>query len=304
MRFFIALLCIPIFWAVHFSHQDLIQQVPLKESINGTSLFPAEFLQLTSLGHDAMAADILWLQLIQYYGAAVQTKQPAEQLYTYFDTLTTLAPHFEDAYVFSAYLMPEHPKQVLKLLEKGAKNNPESASILFQAGFVAYLELNDHERAAKYFQASSERPNAPSSASKISAMLYSKVDKQALCSVSLNLLQRAISQAPNANSRERAEKQFIERRMLCDLRLLNQQVQAYTQQKQKAYTPPEESEEETPSPPSFAPQDFNALIKAGFIAKMPQDPLKRNYIYQKGKVKAKALPWRPLEAELEPYLVP
>lgn len=304
MRFFIALLCIPVFWAVHFSHQDLIKQMPLKENINGTSLFPAEFLQLTSLGHDAMAADILWLQLIQYYGAAVQSKQPADQLYTYFDTLTTLSPHFEDAYIFSAYLMPEQPKLVLKLLEKGAKHNPESAGILFQAGFTAYQELKDNALAAKYFQASSERPNAPSSASKIAAALYAKTDKQALCSVSLSLLQRAISQAPNANSRERAEKQFIERRMLCDIRLLNQEIQNYIQQQKEAYTPPEENEKKAPPLPSFAPKDLNTLVKAGRISQTPQDPLKRNYLYQEGKVKAKALPWTPLEAELKPYLVP
>lgn len=305
MRFFIILLCLPIFWAVHVSHQDLIKQIPLKEDINGTSLFPAEFLQLTSLGHDAMAADVLWLQLIQYYGATVQTKQPADQLYTYFDTLTTLSPHFENAYLLSAYLMPEHPDQVMKLLEKGIKNNPESPDILFQAGFIAYQELKDNQLAAQYFQRASEFPNAPTNAARIAAALYAKSDKQALCSVSLTLLQRAISQAPDAASRERTEKQFIERRMLCDLRLLNQQVQNYTQQQKKAYTPPKDNDEDTPRPPtSFTPKGLNILVTTGLIKEIPKDPLQRDYLYQGGKVKAKTLPWPPLETELKPYLVP
>jgi hypothetical protein len=305
MRFFIVLLCIPVFWAVHFSHQGLIQQLPLKEDINGRSLFPAEFLQLTSLGHDAMAADILWLQLIQYYGAAVQTKQPADQLYNYFNTLTTLAPHFENAYIFSAYLIPEYPDLVMKLLEKGIKNNPKNADIMFQAGFIAYQELKENKIAAEYFQKASELPNAPSNSARIAAELYAKSDKQALCSVSLSLLQRAIAEAPDAASRERTEKQFIERRILCDLRQLNQQVQNYIQQQKKAYTPSEEKGKEAPRPPaSFAPKDLNTLVKAGLLEGIPQDPLKRNYLYRGGKVKAKTLPWPTLEAELKPYLVP
>lgn len=302
MRFFIALLCIPVFWAVHVSHQQIIIKLPLKENINGASILPAEFLQLTSLGHDAVAADILWLQLIQYYGASVQEKQPAEKLYSYFDTLTTLSPHFENAYIFSAYLMPESSEEVMKLLEKGIKNNPESSSILFQAGFIAYQELKDNALAAEYFQKASELPDAPSTASKIAAELYAKTDKQALCSVSLTLLQRAISQAPDAASRERTEKQFIERRMLCDLRHFNQQVQNYISQQQKAFSTSEEKAKNTPKP--SAPKDLNAWVKAGIFPQIPQDPLKRNYLYREGKVKAKELPWPPLEAELTPYLVP
>ena len=161
MRWFIILLCIPVFIGTHMVHEQLIEQLPLKKNANESfALLPSEFLQLTSLGHDALNADFLWLQLIQYYGAAIKSKQTAIHLYDYFDTLTTLEPHFEQAYIFAAYLMADKPEAALKVLKKGMRLNPSSSDIFFQAGFVSFLYLKKPIAAAAYFEQAADLPNA------------------------------------------------------------------------------------------------------------------------------------------------
>lgn len=313
MRGILLLFCLPIFWLTHVSHERLMEKLPFKDDANASvALPPAEFLQLTSLGHDALAADMLWLQLIQYYGATVQQKQPASYLFQYFDTLTTLAPHFETAYVFSGFLMPEEPEQVMTLLKKGMQNNPQSVDIFFQAGFIAYLQLKDNKLAAQYFQEASQLPGAPAIASKLAADLYAKTDKQSLCAVSLSLLERAVQQAPDDISKERSMRQFVERRSLCELRVLNQKVQQYARLAEQHYQAPEVKDgEKAPSKPSFLPPNLAELTKAGLMPGQisknaegyPQDALGRPFVYQKGQVKIRPFAWGvKFEDELKAYL--
>lgn len=316
MRFFTALLCLPVFWALHFSHQQLIQVLPLKEKVNDSvRLPPAEFLQLTTLGHDELAADIMWLQLIQYYGAAVQQEAELEHIYTYFDLLTTLSPHFENAYVLSAYLMAEEPEKVQQILEKGMQLNPDNGQIFFQAGFNAYLRLKDNAQAAQYFEQASEKPGAPANTARIAAELYAKSDKQSLCSVSLTLLDRARQEAPDEGTKARAERQYNERLSLCELNLMTEKIQTYQTLAKKHYKAPEvKAGEKAPPPPSFLPKTLGELTKAGLLpeqitsrndAPQPLDPLGRPYLYQAGKVKIQPFPWgSPEETDLNAYMAP
>ncbi len=308
MRWLMLGLSMLVFWGANMTHKQLLEQLPLKEDVNGSvSLFPAEFLQLTSFGHDALAADMLWLELIQYYGAASQEEQPFTYLYDYFDTLTTLQPQFEQAYILSAYLMAERPEETMKILKKGIKNNPQSAQIHFQAGFVSYLHLQQNEEASEYFERASELdpdgigPNA----ARFAAKLYEKTGRGE-CEVALSLWQRAITQAPNKSTRERAERQFIERRMLCEVKVLKEQVDAYAQSaRQKFKQAQAEQDEENPltPPASFFPPSLAALLQR---EEGPKDPLGRFYVYtsDKGSVQVKPVPWTPLNKELTRYFTP
>ncbi|HEY9843783.1 MAG TPA: hypothetical protein V6D23_25145, partial [Candidatus Obscuribacterales bacterium] len=105
VRLILALLFVPVAWGIQQSHLEVRRKLNVKVDANQeVSLLPPMFIQLLSLGNDSLLADLLWLQMIQYYGAAYQQSLPSEHLYRYFDTITSLDPDFEASYVFATYL--------------------------------------------------------------------------------------------------------------------------------------------------------------------------------------------------------
>ena len=151
-RILLLLIFVPVALVMHQSHLYVRQKIDVKLNANQEfNLMPPLFLQTMTFGNDAFMADMLWLQLIQYYGASRLQEVKPEHLYRYFDTITTLDPDFETAYVFSAYLLSDNKKmtdQALQILAKGAENMPNSWKILFQQGMIYYLQEKNPTKAA------------------------------------------------------------------------------------------------------------------------------------------------------------
>lgn len=306
LRLFLAALFVPVAWGIHASHLDLREQLKIKSNANQEAMMlPPEFLQLMSFGHDSLMADVLWLQMIQYYGAAHEQDLSPQYLYNYFDTITTLDPDFEAGYVFSSYLLADDKAQLadaVKLLAKGEQNLPNNWVIPFQAGFLNYIQLKNNLKAAQDFERAASKPGAPELASRMAAQLYKKTNDADRCQLSLRLWKNALEQAPNPDLKGRAERHVVETQIYCDLLMLRKALTSYgtasQQSWQKAVAEAKAKRLPPPkAPPVQAPASLQELVTAGLLSQVPLDPLGRPYLYraQTGTVIAQALPWKPID---------
>jgi hypothetical protein len=85
-------------------------------------------------------------------------------MYHLCDVVTDLDPRFEEPYVFGSWVLftdGKRPAQGRDLLAKGLRQNPDSWAIAFENGFVHYVFLRDHRRAAECFRRAASLPGAP-----------------------------------------------------------------------------------------------------------------------------------------------
>lgn len=140
--------------------------------------FPSgKFLGAVTVGYDNLAADLVWLRAIQYYGEHRMTDAKYEYLGHILDILTTLDPRFVGAYTFGSLLLSDdakEPHRALELLDKGIRNNPEDWRIPFTKGFINYVFLRDYFKAGKYFEMASRLDGAPGMAARFASFAYQK----------------------------------------------------------------------------------------------------------------------------------
>jgi len=154
-----------------YAARALPQPRPLEE----LSYYPSGVhLEPATLGHAESAADLAWLRAVQYYGAHRLADNQFARMGHVFDILTSLAPHFEAAYVFGAFALAQEGRdfpQAEKLMLKGIAANPRSGQLAFQLGFLYYVHPGGRElrNAAEYFQQAARLPGAPPQAARFAA---------------------------------------------------------------------------------------------------------------------------------------
>ncbi len=124
------------------------------------------------LSFKAIAADVYWMRTIQYYGrerkSTAQTGRFA-LLNPLLDLTTTLDPRFNIVYRFGAIFLsidppdgPAQPPEAIALLQKGLAANPTRWQYAHDIGFVHYFHTGNMAEAARWFEAASDMPGAPS----------------------------------------------------------------------------------------------------------------------------------------------
>ena len=121
----------------------------------------------STLGFDALAADLYWIRAIQYFGGRRgcrrEPRQDYDLLYPLLDLTTTLDPHFNIAYRFGAIFLaepypggPGRPDLAIALLEKGLRGMPDKWEYMQDIGFVHYWWRHDYPGGARWFEAASQ----------------------------------------------------------------------------------------------------------------------------------------------------
>ncbi len=112
-------------------------------------------LHAASLGFSAPAADYLWLQTTQYYGAY----RCGEHDLQYFDGLvaavTQLDPRFVDAYVFYSLVLCMDTGEydhAVDQLKRGILANPGDWQLPFNVGFIYYVFEHRYDEASMWFE--------------------------------------------------------------------------------------------------------------------------------------------------------
>jgi hypothetical protein len=111
-------------------------------------------LSVVSLGFDQLAADILYIRMIDYFSTHLMTDRSYVWFYHIADLVTTLDPRFRFPYIFAGLMLNLEGKQfdnARKILIKGAGVFPEDWYFPFALGLNYFFGSADLATAADYF---------------------------------------------------------------------------------------------------------------------------------------------------------
>jgi len=248
-----------------FSSQNKIDRMIAADGDQGELLyFPsARFTKAAAFGFTNLAADGIWLQVIQYYGKHTLSDREYKYLGHMFDLLTYLSPGFKTAYNFGSLLLvtdAKDPAGALKLLDKGIKQNPDDWSIPFTKGFVNYIFLGDYREAGRWFTISSHLPDAPEMAGRFAAFAMKKGGN---INTSRELWVEIYNKSRNQTEREIAKKYIDEIDQQLIIKKLNAVVAIYHKEK------------------GNWPEGLQEMLAAGYLRYVPADPLGGRFVMNK-----------------------
>ncbi|MBI5094844.1 MAG: hypothetical protein HZB26_20695 [Candidatus Hydrogenedentes bacterium] len=234
-----------------------------------------DLLKHFTAGLSGVVADVLWLKCIQYTTMHFKGDSKFTWLYQMCDMITTLDPHFTDAYryggIFLAAIKADDDSS-LKLLRKGAAQNPDRWELPYEMAVVYLLNRRDEpgsaETAAMYLKSAVETGTAPRNIAEFAANLQSRHN--------LNDMEEAMWKEMR-NSKDKMMRDLAERK-LSDIALrsacaaLTKAAELY---KTKAGT---------------APAQLSDLVSAGIITGIPADPRGGSFILEPdGRVQSTTL---------------
>ncbi len=112
-------------------------------------------LSIVSLGFDQLAADILYIKMIDYFSTHLMTDHSYIWLYHIADLVTTLDPHFRFPYIFAGLMLNLEGGQfdnARKILTKGSLVFTDDWYFPFALGLNYFFGSADFETAARYFE--------------------------------------------------------------------------------------------------------------------------------------------------------
>lgn len=292
LRPFVALLlAMAIGLQTHLLHSHLTRTV-LPPAVETVWLPPAPVMQVLALGYDHVVADVLWLQVIQYYGGKLIAKdQHMPNLWPFFDAITTLDPGFEEAYYFGSYLLADDlgkPDLALTLLDRGRRYFTESAAsdavassarvsparvsreawrYAYQMGFIHFFYRHDKAEASRYFQMAGTVPGAPPICNRLAAALSEEVGERDTARRMWGLVYQT---ATDTYTRARAERNLARLKGEEDIETLRNALDGFRTQNNRW------------------PTTLDELVQLNWLPSLPVDTNRAAYPYdaQTGAVRA------------------
>jgi hypothetical protein len=213
-----------------------------------------EFLKPMLLGHAELGADLVWLQFVQVVGSDNIGEQDFESMRHALDVVTTLDPHFLQAYDFGGVILAELGKRVdwsNALLEKGMTANPQAWRLPFLLGFNHFFYLHDYGRAAMFLSKAARLGGAPPYVPELAARLYVEADSPEIALVFLETMQRESRDSSLAAALERRRKEvIIERDIMRIEQSLSDHMAVY----------------------GSLPSSLEQLVERGFLRSIPVEP--------------------------------
>ena len=143
--------------------------------------FPSgELLRVVTLGNELMAADLVWLRGVQYYGEHRLGDKRFPWIGHIFDVATRLDPRFVNAYLFGALVLAdggEDVHQAIALMKRGLAANPDSHLLAFEIGFHYHVFLRDFERAASYYRRALQMDGCPAFVKRFAAFTLDRSNR-------------------------------------------------------------------------------------------------------------------------------
>lgn len=230
----------------------------LKYLPNGT------FLKGACLSYDEVAADLLWIKILGYFGEHFEGDKNYEWFSHLLEIITTLDLFFEIPYEFGGIILASEMADVdgsIRFLEKGMKNVPESHPRywylpFFQAFNYMYYR-DDYGRAAQYLEVAARSTKAPSYLPLLVSRLYANANSPEIALIFLNEMINSVQDDHARQELERRRKEII---VLRDIQILETARDSYFE-KFQSY-----------------PSRLTDLVSSGFLREIPQEPFGGTYI--------------------------
>lgn len=250
----------------------------LRARVPGSSIIylpSGKYLKYATFGYSSLAADLVYLWAIQYYG---NTDIPDRFRYLdhIFSVIAELDPRYADPYEVGSLIASQEAHddpEALRILDRGFEKNPDMWIFPFEAGHLARMRLRDHETAREYFRKAMEVPGAPELIRRLYAdATFKAEDYQTAWETWSEILRTAA----DPRIRKIAENHLYQVKAARDLQVLGEAVGRYREK----YGRP--------------PADLLRLVTAGFLNALPKDYDGRDYGFDPatGTVKAPTVPWK------------
>lgn len=193
-------------------------------------LYPPKDAKYFTFGYNEVAADILWIRVIQDYDYCEQNptaalvphelspdftetgvRPPARcsngWVYRMLDTVTELAPKFLTPFQTGGTILSvlvDDREGALKILEKGVANFPDDWTLHYRLGYHYMFEIKNPEKAAFHIHRAGVL-GAPDWTIALSANLYSKAGKLRL---GISMLEEALAISPDGESSARLRQRL------------------------------------------------------------------------------------------------
>lgn len=231
----------------------------------------AQTVKRMSLGYDGLMADLYWTRAVQYFGGKHKAHSKQYQLLKpLLDITTTLDPHLIVAYQFGSTFLAQHPPEgagdpqaATELVKKGIRENPTHWRLYYTLGFIEWQELNNPQAASEAFLKGSEVPGA---------MIWMKVMAARLAQDAENpdtaryLWTNIYENSDDKMLKQNAVKHLAALRVDQDVTFLQSYVERYQQQY------------------GHYPASLQELQAAGWLRRIPVDPLWYPYVIRDGQI--------------------
>jgi hypothetical protein len=211
------------------------------------------------LGYHHVAADLLWLNIVQVLGEREVKQADYAWLFHALQVVTTLDPQYVYAYDIGGVVLSEWAGRIdwsNELLLRGVAANPDAWRLPFQLGFNAFFHEQDYVRAAQHMARAAALPGRPAYLPELAARLYVEGKQPALALAFLEAMMRQ-TEDPQllAVLAQRQAEVIIER----DIELVTQAVTRYRDRTGQV------------------PSSLHELVRSGDLAVIPLEPFGGTY---------------------------
>lgn len=175
--------------------------------------FALQDAALASAGLRALAADLAWVQLLQYAAQSLpqlRDSRPYEHLKDLCLRVVRLDPSFHRAYLFGAGILawfPEadRPEEAVELLEEGLRADPGQPLYSLYLAAIAYKRKGDVVRMTELLEGAAGDPRTPVEMKAILANLYKARGESAKAAA---VWERVLANPLEAREHPRARQQL------------------------------------------------------------------------------------------------
>jgi tetratricopeptide (TPR) repeat protein len=227
-------------------------------SLNEPLIPSQNAMRLLSLGQPQIAADVLWLQTIQYFGSG-NPYGNYPSLGPILTSITSLDPKFEEPYEFGMVVLPfmGQADTAIALGTKADVELPGNGLLDFYHASNFLLYKKDYANAAKFYQKASKEPGAPGAAVTLAGTALDDLRNSTNDRlIAIQYWQTVEDNATSDAAREQADNYKKNMEIVYQLELAAQQYK---------------------SAHGSYPATLNDLVTAGIITQVPTSPIGRLY---------------------------
>lgn len=266
-----------VFSLLVFSWLKIQTDKVIRTRVPGSSIIylpSGKYLKHMTFGYSSLAADLIYLWAIQYYGT-YQITDRFKYLEHIFSIIAELDPKYVDPYEVGALIAvydAHDPKLAYKILDMGLEKNPDLWIFPFQAGHIAQMQ-KDFEMAREYYRKAMEIPGAPPIVKRLYAnATYRTMNYQEAWKIWKEIYETAQEEWV----KEIAYNHLYRVKSTVDTEILGEAVKQYRERFGRW------------------PEDLRQLVQAGLIKEVPRDLDGKDYVYdvRTGEVKPARVWWK------------
>jgi hypothetical protein len=231
----------------------------------------AKTVKRMSLGYDGLLADIYWTRAVQYFGSHHHAESKEYLLLKpLLEITTTLDPHLLPAYEFGSIFLAQKPpegagdpKAAAELVKRGIRENPDAWKLWYHLGFIEWQELKDPAAASEAFLSGSKVPGSHPWMKVMAAALAQHAGE---IDTARYLWTNIYQNSEDKLIRKNAIKRLTALKSDEQVEFLQKFIDDYRAQMGRY------------------PSSFSELISAGWIRRIPLDPLGYPYEIRNGRV--------------------